>query len=542
MSSNGLYETFVSRVKEGCLYQEQGLVDWALELFKEILRDLEKSELGEVERERLRAMVNSEMAKLVVISGPAESPSIITMEVSAQSAPDPPHSFTYGTALMDGQFWEEAIREFEQAAEVGYRSFECWELCGDCASNLEDWDKANQYYRKIYLDASVGDELKRQILVKMTKCSQNLKKIEVAASFQARSEASRTKIGSAAPEPLPSVPQERELATSTVDSLDRHVIQQLVGERICSWKADRGEYLCKTRHSYKVLNLLHVGMSSLVVELENEETGERYAGQSLASPFNRLITPETLARWTLSQMMIHSQNLVGVFDLAHREDNLFIVRDHFPLSLARLISEGEIMPVSMAINFAQQILEGLGDLHLHMGRDEQIRNIYHLDLRPSRILLQDKKPVLKIYNGGLWKMICECSPNETTIQKLPLPFLPYRAPEQFRPYLARRRHPVFTDIYLFGVLFYEMLTGIPPFRATSFEEYEIQHCEQYPIPPKAWRPQIPDEVNNLIMRCLETDPFKRWRSATEMSLLISKCYSEDVKPIRDGRFAEYLAV
>ena len=541
MISSELYEVYVSRVKEGCLYQEQGLVDWALDIFNEILQDLDKSELAEEEKERLRAQVGAEMQKLVLITGSAESPRII-MDVPDQSTDEPPHCFTYGQALMDGQFWEEAISEFDEAARSEYHRLECWELCGDCAANLEDWERANEYYRKVYLDSLVSDEIKKQILVKMTKCSQSLKKIEAAASFQARSETSRSKVGLAVtPEPSPDR-RECELATSTVDSLDRHVIQQLVGERIWSWKPERGEYVSRRKQSYRILNLLHVGISSVVVELEDVETGERFAGQSLASPFNHLITHEALARWTQWQTMVYSEHVVGVFDLAHYEDNFFIVRDHYPLSLAKLISAGEIMPISMAVNFAHQILEGLGDLHLHMGRDEQIRNIYHLDLRPSRILLHDEKPVLKIYNGGLWKVICECNPVETAIRKLPLPFLPYRAPEQFRPYLARRRPPVFTDIYLFGVLFYEMLTGIAPFRGTSFEEYEIQHCEQYPIPPKAWRPQIPDEVNTLIMRCLETNPFKRWRSATEISLLLSKCYSEEVKPARDGRFAEYLKV
>lgn len=539
MISNDLYAVYMSRVKEACLYQEQGLVDWAFEVFNEILQDLEQSELAAEEKDLLRAQVSAEMQKLVVITGPAESP-LITTEAHDPLPDEPPHCFTYGKALMDGQFWEEAIREFDEAAGIEYRALECWELCGDCATNLEDWERANGYYRKVYLDSLVSDEIKKQILVKMTKCSQSFKKLEVAASFQARSETSRSQVGLAAiPEPPPEL-RKCELATATVDSLDRHVIQQLIGERIWSWKTDRGEYVSRRKQSYRILNLLHVGISSLVVELEDVETGERFAGQSLASPFNHLITHVALARWTQWQTMVYSEHVVGVFDLAHYEDNFFIVRDHYPLSLANLISTGEIMPIPMAINFAHQILEGLGDLHLHMGRDEQIRNIYHLDLRPSRILLHNEKPILKIYNGGLWKAISECNPEETAIQKLPLPFLPYRAPEQFRPYLARRRPPVFTDIYLFGVLFYEMLTGIVPFRASSFEEYEIQHCEQYPIPPKAWRPQIPDEVNTLIMKCLETDPFKRWRSSTEISLLLAKCYNEEVKPVRDGRFAEYL--
>ena len=193
------------------------------------------------------------------------------------------------------------------------------------------------------------------------------------------------------------------------------------------------------------------------------------------------------------------------------------------------------------MSIAYRILEGLGDLHLHMGRDSQIRNMFHLDLRPSRILLHDERPVIKIYNGGLWRVLEACNPEETAIRNLPLPFLTYRAPEQFRPYLSRRKPPFFTDIYLFGILFYEMLTGMAPFRASSFEEYEIQHCDQYPTPPKVWRPEIPAEINDIVMRCLEVDPTKRWRSVTQVSLILEKAFARDIQHGRSVIFARYLS-
>ncbi|MFP5212588.1 MAG: serine/threonine protein kinase, partial [Acidobacteriota bacterium] len=241
------------------------------------------------------------------------------------------------------------------------------------------------------------------------------------------------------------------------------------------------------------------------------------------------------------QMMLDSPYLVKIFDLAHSGDHRFIIREYLPLSLDALLSGGEVMPVSLAVHLGYQILNGIGDLHLQMGRDEQIRRLFHLDLRPSRILLREDRPVLKIANGGLWKVLEECEPRETALKKLPLPFLAYRAPEQFRRYLSRKRPPFFTDIYLFGMLLYEMLVGSPAFRASSYEEYEIQHCEQYPTPPKVWRPEIPEELNGLIMRCLECDPMKRWRSATEMALTMEKSFYQAVDLPRDDKtYASYL--
>jgi serine/threonine-protein kinase len=231
-----------------------------------------------------------------------------------------------------------------------------------------------------------------------------------------------------------------------------------------------------------------------------------------------------------------------VYDLAHSGDFFFIVREYLPLSLVDLLTGKSLLPLPFVIFLGYQILEGIGDLHLRMGRDKQIRNIFHLDLRPSRILLHDQRPIVKIYNGGLWKELETCNPKWTSMHRLPLPFLAYRAPEQFRPYLARRRPPVFTDIYLFGIVFFEMLTGNPAFRASSFEEYEIQHCEQYPSSPKMWRPEIPDELNDMIMTCLARDPMKRWRSTTQMSLILEKVFSQQIQAsAREGPYSRYMS-
>ncbi len=282
-------------------------------------------------------------------------------------------------------------------------------------------------------------------------------------------------------------------------------------------------------------------MTSLVFEMEREESGERFAGQCLAPPFDCGLEPETLAEWVRVQKMINSSHQVKVRDLACIDNHLFIVREYFPISLVDVLSRKRLIPLPLAFSIAHRVVEALGDLHLHMGRDEQIRNLFHLDLRPSRILMHNERFQVRLNNGGLWRVLEKCNPGGTRIHELPLPFLAYRAPEQFRTYLARRRPPVFTDIYLFGMLFYELLTGIPTFQALSYQEYEIQHCDQYPTPPRVWRPEIPEEVNDLIMKCIESDPLKRWRSITQVSLILEKFVSRSTYAERDALIVELLS-
>jgi serine/threonine-protein kinase len=260
----------------------------------------------------------------------------------------------------------------------------------------------------------------------------------------------------------------------------------------------------------------------------------------LTAGLKEALPVERLASWTNKQMLLNSRHLVRVYDLANFEGHFFVVREHMPLSLNDLLVEGSGMPVHLAAKLGYQVLEALGDLHLHMGADGQIRNIFHLDLRPSRILLGREKPRLKIYNGGLWKEVEKASPDRTALRELPISHLSYRAPEQFRTYLARKRPPIFTDIYLFGTLLYEMLTGTPAFKASSFEEYEIQHCEQYPTPPRVWRSEIPESLNELVMNCLACDPMKRFRSTTQISLALEKAFPAPLSRAGDELYRKYL--
>lgn len=539
MVSGNLFQTFLDRLEEARLYREQGLDDGIRELLTELLDDLENSLLSEDEKGELRSRIQEELEKLGERKKHEAEGAQFRNPLVAHGDPpvDPRRSFEYAMALTDGQFWEEAIGEFEHAAAGGYRVMQCWELCGDCAGRLGKWDDAIRYYEIVYADPDVDEEPKKQILIKITRCSQTRKEIVAVSSIRTREGNNREKTAWSKEK---TTSGEARAASSIGDSMDHCSLSQLVGSCIESWENGRGEYLAGRRQSYTVLNLLHVGISSLVLELENEGDGRRCAGQVLTAPFARGLSPEALFTWGKAIIMTNSQHLARVFDLLRTEDHYCVVREYYALSLADLLAGNELMPVPLAIHFAHQILEGLGDLHLHMGRDEKIRNIYHLDLRPSRVLLHGTRPHLRLNNGGLWREIEKHNPVGTHIRHLPLAFLSYRAPEQFRTYLARKRPPVFTDIYQFGTLFYEMLTGCRAFNASSFEEFEIQHCEQYPTPPKVWRPEIPEELNVVIMRCLECDPLRRWRSATQISLELEKTYSTCIGRVQDRIYSGYI--
>jgi serine/threonine protein kinase len=525
MAPGELVQKFLGRLSEACLYIEQGLADGTADIVKGILSEIEEDDFPQLAREEIRSRAESILLSLDERSGEQ------SIWQEGFQATDPVRFYNYGLALMDGQFWEEAIQELSMAAGLGFERLKCWEYCGDCAANLGRWEDAFRFYEYVYSDEGLADELKKTVLTKITKCSQARKKEYARATAMAR-ERRETE-----PE---ATPQKSEFANQSVLSLGSYSADSVLGNTITSWADPTGMTLTGCTHTYRVTDLLHIGSSSLVVELEEQGSGKKFAGQALSGKLKNALSDAKLASWAKRQMLISSRHLVRIYDLGTIKGHFFIVREHLPLSLSDLLAARGNMPISVAVRLGYQVLEALGDLHLHMAADGRIQNLFHLDLRPSRILLRKDKPYLKVYNGGLWKEIDNDCPSCTNIRELPLPHLTYRAPEQFRTYLARKRPPVFTDIYLFGALLYEMLTGMPAFKAASFGEYEIQHCEQYPSPPRVWRPEIPEILNELIMTCLACDPMRRFRSTTQISLALEKCFPAEVARPKDDSYQKYL--
>ncbi len=530
---------YYHQVQEARLYYEQGIVDGAVAILEDVLGTLEAAGLEAPDKVDFIASIQSELQRMRGQNGDVPEHTPVTLEPPVEDGISPAESFDYGLALMDGLFWDEAIHQFQRAAAGGYRISESWELCGDCAALLGRWDEAINYFNIVHRDPATSEEQKRKILLKITRCSQTNRKCEAKAPRVAREMESPPPGQDDETQPVTTA-STCEFVAASISSFDQSSVSELLGCRVTSVPGESGELLAGNQRSYRISNILQVGITTLIVELEDEESGERFAGQTPAAPYNSKIPREALIKWAHAQAMLESEHVVKVLDVVGNGSICFIVREYLPLSLGMLLANGEPFPVHLAVFIAHRLLEALGDLHLHKGQDDQVRNIFHLDLRPSKVLLHNTKPRIKVNNAGLWAMLSKHNPHDTNLKRLPLSMLAYKAPEQFRTYLARRRPPVFTDIYQFGMLFYEMLTGVPAFRASSYEEYEIQHCDQYPTPPKVWRPEIPDQLNEIIMQCLHCDPMKRWRSATQIALELEKPFHSYIVPPRDGSYAELM--
>ncbi|MEO7911761.1 MAG: protein kinase [Roseiflexaceae bacterium] len=196
-------------------------------------------------------------------------------------------------------------------------------------------------------------------------------------------------------------------------------------------------------------------------------------------------------------------HIVNIFDVDVQDGQPYIVMDFAPGgSLAARLQAGQIA-LDETLRLAIPLADALAYAHS--------QGLIHRDLKPANVLLRlDGSPVLADF--GLARPIIADSAAQITATGAVLGTLAYMAPEQFsgRPADAR------SDIYAFGVMLYEMLTGRVPFEGDS-AQIMYGHLQQPPAPPRQINPALPDAIERLILRMLEKNPDKRPQSATELA-------------------------
>ncbi len=190
-------------------------------------------------------------------------------------------------------------------------------------------------------------------------------------------------------------------------------------------------------------------------------------------------------------------------------------------NLLNLIKTGQL-PVDKVIGLIQEILEGMAYAH-------RMASV-HRDIKPENILFtKDGTP--KIADWGIGKFMASESVSKTIGTK---GTLIYSAPEQ----MSQEKYGEVdwsTDVYQLGVVFYEMLTGENPFKAD--DPIGIMHniVEKIPVPPSSLRPGIPPEIDAVILRALEKEKAKRFRSADTMLAKLEEGLKDREKNLKHYR-------
>ncbi|RWZ52045.1 Stk1 family PASTA domain-containing Ser/Thr kinase [Labedella phragmitis] len=201
-----------------------------------------------------------------------------------------------------------------------------------------------------------------------------------------------------------------------------------------------------------------------------------------------------------SAARLANPHVVSVFDQGQDSDMAYLVMEYLPgITLRELLSERGTLSAQQVVDIMDAVLTGLAAAHR--------AGIVHRDVKPENVLLADDGRI-KISDFGLARA---ASANTATGQAL-LGTIAYLSPELVTRGIADTR----SDIYALGIMMYEMLTGEQPYKGEQPMQIAYQHANDSVPRPSARNPEVPDELDDLVLWATERDPEQRPSNAGEL--------------------------
>jgi serine/threonine protein kinase len=241
---------------------------------------------------------------------------------------------------------------------------------------------------------------------------------------------------------------------------------------------------------------------------EDEELGRRVAIKIINERYaNDDVFMERFRREAKAAESLSHWNIVSLFDVDEADGIPYIAMEVIEgRSLKELLTTRGPLPIPEALGYAHQILEALGVAHQH--------GVIHRDIKPENSLIGEQG--LKVTDFGIGYDPYMSDPGSImhTAQ--------YLSPEQARgvPVTAS------SDLYSVGIVLYEMLTGRVPFTGDSAIEIAMKHLNDMPKPPSKIRPEIPEEIDRIVLRALAKAPEDRYESAEQ--------FDQDLQRVEGG--------
>ncbi|HVE66545.1 MAG TPA: protein kinase [Thermoanaerobaculia bacterium] len=230
---------------------------------------------------------------------------------------------------------------------------------------------------------------------------------------------------------------------------------------------------------------------------------------------------ERFIREARAASALNHPSIVTIHDIRSADGIDFIVMEYVE---GRTLDEAippEGMPVARALSYAVQIADALARAHA--------AGILHRDIKPSNVMLTNEGRV-KILDFGLAKLAepVESRPDGATMTRplteagVVVGTAAYMSPEQAEGREVDSR----SDLFSFGALFYEMLTGRKPFTGDSWLAILSGILREDPTPPRDLAPEIPPEVEKAVLRCLRKDPARRFQTMADLKVALQDLESE----------------
>ncbi|SHJ43602.1 serine/threonine protein kinase [Hathewaya proteolytica DSM 3090] len=199
--------------------------------------------------------------------------------------------------------------------------------------------------------------------------------------------------------------------------------------------------------------------------------------------------------------ILSSNNIVGIYDVGSDEGINYIVMELVTgETLKQCIKRNGSLSIEVVLHLGIQIARAIDCAHRN--------GIIHRDIKPQNILVTNDW-VAKVTDFGIAKAVNSATVTNTTRV---IGSAHYFSPEQAKGSVLDGR----TDIYSFGIVLYEMLTGKVPYEADSAVTVALKHIQENAVPPMSINPRIPKSMNDLVLKAISKEPLKRYQSIRDM--------------------------
>ena len=205
------------------------------------------------------------------------------------------------------------------------------------------------------------------------------------------------------------------------------------------------------------------------------------------------------------QAKLDHPNIVRAIDFISEPGRHYLVMKFIEgIGLDRRIEDSRgPLPLDETLEISYQVLSALGYAHSH--------GVIHRDVKPSNILI-DRNRTCYLTDFGIALAVGQ---QRVTRTGTVIGTAYYMSPEQIRrPHTVDQR----SDVYAFGVVLFEMLTGVPPFDAEDGNEFLVKqaHVEQQPPKPSNLNPAVTKQIEAVVLCALAKNPDERWSTCEEM--------------------------